>query len=161
MPVRERKKVQEVPWGVGVMVYKNIPKKFNPRFEIVSCYMEHNGKILLLHRHDNKLEGNRWGVPAGKIDEGESELQAILREIKEETGQKIQSENLVYLTKVYVKYPEYHFIYHMFRTRLGRLPQVILSAREHKGYKWIEPKGALKLPLVKELGRCIRMSYEI
>lgn len=76
------------------MIYKNIPKRFNPRFEIVSCYVEYDGKILLLHRHAHKLEGNRWGVPAGKIASGESELDAMVREIEEETGQELSSKTI-------------------------------------------------------------------
>lgn len=142
------------------MIYKNIPKKFNPRFEIVSCYIEYDGKILILHRHKHKSEGNRWGVPAGKIASGESQLDAMIREIREETGQKLTPTRLEYLTKVYVKYPEYHFIYHMFRTRIDKQPQIKINTNEHKGYKWISPSDALKLNLVRELNRCIKMFYE-
>lgn len=102
------------------MIYKNSPKIFNPRFEIVSCFMEYKGKILLLHRHKTKSEVNKWGLPAGKIDKGETESQAMIRETKEETGLKIIPSRLQYLAKVYVKYPEYHFIYHMFHLRLDK-----------------------------------------
>lgn len=141
------------------MIYKNLPEKFKSRFEIVSCYVENNGKILLLHRHDHKSEGNRWGVPAGKKDSGENIVDAMIREIKEETGQKLSHTQLEYLTKVYVKYPEYHFIYHMFRTKLNGGPEIILSKDEHKAYKWVSPREALDLELVRELDRCIKMFY--
>jgi len=141
------------------MIYKNVPKKFNPIFEIVSCYVEHNGKILLLHRHEHRSEGNRWGVPAGKVDSGEKILDAMIRELQEETGQKLLPTQLEYLNKVYVKYPEYHFIYHMFRTKLNNSPKIILSKNEHKAYKWILPRDALNLQLVRELDRCILMFY--
>jgi len=141
------------------MIYKNVPKNFSPKFSVVSCYVEHNGKILLLHRHDHKSEGGKWGVPAGKIDQGENELAAMIREIKEETGQKISAEELEYLSKVYVKYPEYHFIYHMFRAKLDKKTDVTLSASEHKDYKWVAPQGALSLELVRDLDRCLKMFY--
>lgn len=143
------------------MIYKNIPKKFKPRFEIASCYMEYAGKILLLHRHNHKSEGGRWGVPAGKIDNKESQLDAMVREIKEETGQDVSLEQLEYLTKVYVKYPEYDFIYHMFRAKLNKKPQVVLNEREHKAFKWASPKDTIGLELVRDLGKCIKMFYEI
>lgn len=141
------------------MIYTNIPKKFNPRFEVVSCYVENDGNILMLHRHDHKSEGNKWGVPAGKMDKGENELQAIIREVEEETGQKLDSKNLEYLIKVYVKYPEYHFIYHMFRVVFVRKPKIKLSFNEHKGYRWVSPRMALELNLVRDLDRCIKMFY--
>lgn len=141
------------------MIYKCIPKEFNPRFEIVSCYMECGGEILLLHRQDSKSEGNRWGVPAGKIDKGENEPEAMIREIKEETGQKVLPGKLEYLKKVYVKYPEYHFIYHMFRLRMDRKPSIKLDRKEHKDHQWIRPLKALELHLVRDLDKCIRLFY--
>jgi len=95
------------------IVYKNEPENFEPKFEIVSCYVEYNGDILILHRQDYKPEGNTWGLPAGKIDEGEDKISAMLRELEEETGIKKQADELKFLETIYVKYPEYHFIYHI------------------------------------------------
>jgi 8-oxo-dGTP diphosphatase len=143
------------------MIYKSIPKNFKPRFEIVSCYVEHDKEILLLHRHDHKSEGGKWGVPAGKIDKSENELEAMLREMREETGHKIIPHALKYLTKVYVRYPEYDFVYHMFKTELDERPKVILSETEHKAYQWISPAKALTLELVRDLDRCIKLFYKV
>ena len=66
------------------MIYKERPKNFNPKFDVISCFVEYDGEILLLHRQDHKPEGNTWGVPAGKVDKGESLLEAMTREIQEE-----------------------------------------------------------------------------
>lgn len=45
-----------------------IPQKdFKPKFEVVSCFVEHDSKILLLLRQDHKSEPNTYGVPAGKV----------------------------------------------------------------------------------------------
>lgn len=141
------------------MIYSNTPKEFNPQFEVVSCYVEHDGEILLLHRRDHKSEGNKWGVPAGKIDLGENESQAMIREIQEETGYKIAENNLEYLRKVYVKYPDYDFIYHMFKTQVDHKLEVMLSTNEHKDYKWVSVKEALGLDLVRDLDECIKLYY--
>lgn len=145
------------------MIHTTLPNEFNPRFTVVSCYIECNGKILLLLRHDSKTEGNKWGAPAGKIDGNESEQQAILREVKEETGLDIGPTQLDYLTKVYVRYPEYDFVYHMFRTRIPmeKEPRISLHANEHKDYRWVEPKDALCLDLVPGLDACIKMFYPV
>jgi len=110
--------------------------------------MEHDGKILLLHRLKNKSEGNRWGLPGGKIDQGENKHQAMVREIREETGVRVFPENLEYIVKLYVKYPKYHFVYHIFRLTLNKLPKLKLRVKEHKGFKWIAPKDATKYVLL-------------
>jgi 8-oxo-dGTP pyrophosphatase MutT (NUDIX family) len=143
------------------MIHKNKPDDFHPKFEVVSCYIENNGKILLLHRQDHKPEGNTWGLPAGKIDAGENEFTAMLREIAEETGIKAKAEELEYLDKVYVKYPDYHFIYHMFRLALSKCPEVKINNQEHKEYKWLKVEDALRLELIRDLDECIKISYKL
>ncbi|MBI5804597.1 NUDIX domain-containing protein [candidate division TA06 bacterium] len=45
------------------------------------------GKILLIHRKDT----NRWGMPAGSVELGESVTEALKREVKEETGLNVES----------------------------------------------------------------------
>jgi 8-oxo-dGTP pyrophosphatase MutT (NUDIX family) len=44
--------------------------------------LQSEGRILLVHR----ARHNDWTVPKGKLDPGESPLQAALREVREETG---------------------------------------------------------------------------
>ena len=44
------------------------------------------GKILLSYRSGMVDEPHEWGTWGGKIDEGENKLQALAREIEEETG---------------------------------------------------------------------------
>ena len=43
-----------------------------------------NGKILLMYRYKNGME--YWVVPGGGIEAGESEIEALMREMKEETN---------------------------------------------------------------------------
>ncbi len=143
------------------VIYEKRPENFNSRFEIVSCFFECADKILLLHRQDDKPEGNTWGVPAGKIDEGENLAEAMLRELREETGFKLSAEELVYFQKIYVRYSEYDFIYHIFHTKIEEEVQVSISDKEHKDFKWVSPKEALGMPLIPELGSCIKLFYVI
>jgi ADP-ribose pyrophosphatase YjhB (NUDIX family) len=67
------------------MLYTNKPEVFDPKFDVVSCFVEYKGKILLLHRQDHKPQGNTYGVPAGKVDAGEDIWTTVRREIEEET----------------------------------------------------------------------------
>jgi 8-oxo-dGTP diphosphatase len=45
-----------------------------------------NNQILLVKRAAHLLEGNKYALPGGFLDRDETIQQAILREIKEETG---------------------------------------------------------------------------
>jgi 8-oxo-dGTP diphosphatase len=84
------------------MIHKERPQNFNSKFDVVSCFVEYNGEILLLHRQDYKPEGNTWGLPAGKVDSGENFLESMVREIQEETGFVLPSSQLSYFGKVFV-----------------------------------------------------------
>lgn len=44
--------------------------------------------LLMIERED----GHGWAVPGGKIDPGETDLQALVRELAEETGLKVAEE---------------------------------------------------------------------
>jgi len=143
------------------MICRNKPKDFNSKFNIVSCFVEYNGEILLLHRKDYKPEGNTWGVPAGKNNKEEKILESILREIREETGFNLSPLQLSYFGKVFVKYPEYDFVYHIFCTKLDNIQKVIINNEEHKDFKWISPKKALNMLLIQDLDACIKLFYKI
>jgi 8-oxo-dGTP diphosphatase len=67
-------------------IYLEPSCQFNPRIEVAAVYIENNGEILLLHRQNYISQGNKWGIPGGKVHTGETTLQAAIREVKEETG---------------------------------------------------------------------------
>ncbi len=52
----------------------------------IACVALHNGKILLAHRNPTGQMGGRWEFPGGKVDAGESDEEAIVRECREEFG---------------------------------------------------------------------------
>ncbi len=141
------------------MIFKERPSDFSPRFEIASCYLEHDGKFVVLHRHENKSQGGKWGVVAGKLDAGESPKQAMVRELREETGIEITEGKLEYFTSLFVRYPDYDFVYHMFRTDLDALPVIKIEPYEHQAFVWVTPEASLKLNLVDDLDECIKMYY--
>lgn len=143
------------------MIYREAPSDFEPRFNIVSCFVEHDGYFVLLHRPIQKSQGGKWGVPAGKIDGGETELQAMVREMKEETGLEIQTESLKFFTKLFVRYPDYDFGYTMFLLVADVRPEIVLSSIEHHDYRWVTPTEALEMPLVDDLDGCIKMFYQV
>ncbi|MDN5797864.1 MAG: NUDIX domain-containing protein [Intrasporangium sp.] len=54
------------------------------------------GRILLFSDSDPGLPGRHWWItPGGGVDPGESDLQAAVREVEEETGARITEEQLL------------------------------------------------------------------
>lgn len=60
------------------------------------CYIENNGKYLMLHRTKKKNDINKekWLGIGGKFEDKESPEECITREVKEETGLTLNSLKL-------------------------------------------------------------------
>ncbi len=57
------------------------------------CYIEHNGRYLMLHRtvKKNDVNKDKWIGVGGHFEEDESPEECLLREVKEETGYTLTS----------------------------------------------------------------------
>lgn len=143
------------------VVYNEPSANFKPKIEVAALFIEHDNRILLLHRQETKSQGNLWGIPGGKLDKGETPLQAVLREVKEETGYDFSKQSLESLGSVYIEYNDHdHFVYHMFRAKLVGDPSTVkINFREHKGFTWVTPQDGLKLELIKDEDACFKLIY--
>ena len=63
---------------------------------VTLCYIEKNGKYLLLHRtkKENDLNKDKWIGVGGKFEDKESPEECVVREVKEETGLTLNSYEL-------------------------------------------------------------------
>lgn len=144
-------------------VWKERPADFEPRFEIAACFLERDdGQLLFLHRLDNKSQGNTWGIPGGKVDKGETTLQAVVREIKEETGIALSPDAVKPIQSVYITNTvrnRVSYVYHMFRTKYTGTRAVAINPEEHKGYTWVTPCDALNMQLMDDEDACILLVF--
>ena len=53
---------------------------------VVDAILINNRKILLIKRAAHLSNGSKWAIPGGFLDRDETCEQAVLRELKEETG---------------------------------------------------------------------------
>ncbi len=58
---------------------------------VTAVVTDTDGRVLLIHRTDN----DRWALPGGGIELGESVSDAVQREVKEETGIDVEVTGLV------------------------------------------------------------------
>ncbi|UGS40837.1 pyrimidine (deoxy)nucleoside triphosphate diphosphatase [Pseudocitrobacter corydidari] len=54
--------------------------------DVVAAIIEQNGKILLAQRPAHADQAGMWELAGGKVEHGESQPQALIRELREELG---------------------------------------------------------------------------
>jgi len=64
----------------------------NPKVTIDAAIIR-DGKILLVKRNKNPFK-NRWALPGGFVEYGEKVENAVIREVLEETGLKVEIKKL-------------------------------------------------------------------
>ena len=108
------------------------------------CYIERDGKYLMLHRvkKKNDINHDKWIGIGGKFEELESPEDCLLREAREETGLTLTSWRYRgIVTFVAEKDPQFM---HLF-TADGFTGE--LKACEEGNLEWIEKKKLLELPI--------------
>ena len=144
------------------MIFDEKPADFIPDIEVVGCLVEHNGKILLLHRHNNKSQGGKWGTPAGKIDlKDNNKKTAMLRELKEETGLSLKEKDLIFHKTFFVVYPDKKYLYHYHKVSLKEKLDIVIENKEHQAFAWVTIEEALNMPLVAHEDYCLKHIYKI
>jgi ADP-ribose pyrophosphatase YjhB (NUDIX family) len=69
-----------------------------------ACIRDTVGRILLVRRSDGD---NLWGFPGGGMEPGERLAEAVVREVREETGLEVEPTTLIGVYSA----PEYTFAY--------------------------------------------------
>lgn len=120
-----------------------------PRYPIPTVgglVMDDQGRLLMLRT--DKWSG-LWGIPGGKIEWGEPSVDALRRELLEETGLSVHDIRFVMVQDA-VSPPEFykdaHFLLLNYTCRVSGTPAVTLND-EAREYRWVTPDEARALPL--------------
>ncbi len=144
------------------MLYLEKPIDFVSEMEQSGSFVEHDGDILLLLRSAHDTYPNQWTLPSGGHMEGEDKYTAVIREIFEETGLKMQKEDMQFIKTCYMHLEEYgiNITYYLFHTTISERKEIVLNKDEHADFRWVNPQAALTLPLTPYLRECIDWVYK-
>ena len=101
--------------------------------EVVAAIIHQDGRILATQRGYGEWKG-MWEFPGGKMETGETEEEAIVREIREELCVDIRVERKV--CTVEYDYPAFHLRMHCFWCSIA---EGVLELKEHQSVRWLEP----------------------
>lgn len=120
---------------------------FQPHCEVSATLCRFDDHVLFLKTAQGKQYRDLWGLPAGKLDPGESPLEGAIRELREETDIDLSSHHLEFVVTAYVR-EGLDFLFHLYRCELDVRPSIQLNAREHSEWGWFLMEEAIDLPLI-------------
>jgi 8-oxo-dGTP diphosphatase len=109
---------------------------------VVCAVIEQNGLILCAQRSETMALPLKWEFPGGKIEPGEAEEPALIREIQEELNVKIEIlerlpvHDYAYTPEKVIRLIPYHCV-------IKDASQI--QAREHAELRWVERHKLLEL----------------
>ena len=99
--------------------------------EVVAAIILKDGKVLATQCGYGQWKG-WWEFPGGKIEPGETQQQALIREIREELDADISVGRL--LKTIEWDYPDFHLTMHCF---VCSLTSESLHLNEHQSARWL------------------------
>lgn len=102
------------------------------------------GKVLVTSRPADKPYSGYWEFPGGKVEQGESHQDCLIREIQEELGVTVSVDSLFHtLTHDYPEKRVEIFFYHC-----SLPPDMNPSPRENQQVQWVFPPALRSIGLL-------------
>ena len=99
--------------AAGLALESDWDRALGVRAAVSAVIFDRRGRLLLQQRSD----GAQWGLPGGSIEIGESARDAVIREVREETGLRVSVRRLVGVysepRRQVVRYPDgnvWHYV---------------------------------------------------
>jgi 8-oxo-dGTP pyrophosphatase MutT (NUDIX family) len=119
-----------------------------------------DGKTLLLHRRgDLALHPGLWGLPGGGLEKGEDLDDALVREVREETGLPVRvgrSVDTWFQINTLNSGERVPFVIACFECLTRSTKEPILDKAEHTEYVWSTPEDLAKYPMLPRVQRAVK-----
>jgi len=112
---------------------------------VVACALvDADRRVLIAQRREEASMGGLWEFPGGKIEDGETPEDALIRELTEELGISTQTACLAPLAFASHSYDNFHLLMPLYVCRKWQgLPQPL----EHQALKWVRPQNLRDYPM--------------
>jgi len=120
---------------------------------------DESGKVLILKRSDDSCSAGEWCLPGGSIEYGQTAIDAMIREVREETSLICNEVKfLFYLDSLPGGNLVYHFVNLFFLCVTSG--QVLLN-HESSDYTWIGPGDLNKYKIAFRNDQALKKFWEI
>jgi len=106
--------------------------------------IDREGRVLLAQRPEGKPMAGLWEFPGGKVEQGETPEQTLIRELQEELGIDTWASCLAPLTFASHAYDDFHLLMPLFACRKWA---GIPVSREGQSLKWVRPADLRTYPM--------------
>lgn len=122
---------------------------------VAAIFINKNNEIFCARRKNEGELALKWEFPGGKIEQGESHQEALIREIREELSTEINVKD--FIMTVRHQYKGFHLTMHAY---FAEVVNGDLILNEHTGFKWLKKEklhsldwAAADLPIVDFLAK--------
>lgn len=126
-----------------------------PESTVGALILNKKGEMLLVRSHK---WGDRYTIAGGHVEVGETLVEALKREIKEEVGLDVSGVRFLMVQEAIFNrefWKSRHFIFFDFVCRCGE-DRVVVDGDEIQGFAWVRPAKALRLRLDTFTRRMVR-----
>ena len=114
-------------------------KRKTPHYHVAAGVIWRKGKVLITQRPPEGLLGGLWEFPGGKLKEGETPSDAVVREIREELQIDVAVKGLI--SSVRHAYSHFRITLHAFHCCY-----VKGTPRTSNPYRWVSPEELSQYP---------------
>ena len=125
--------------GQGAMFPRRKYRRSIPYFTVVAAVIRKNGRILITRRKNEGLLGGLWEFPGGKVEEGETDEDALKRELKEELNVQVRVGR--FLMQIPHQYTHMKVLLKVYEAEIlsGEVKKIGVS-----DYRWVLPREMRK-----------------